>query len=159
MLLCAGEEDGKRAKHVTTTAKVPHPYEFYHDEPGFNYRMPNLNAALGCAQFEALEGYLDSKRKLAERYADFFEGSECEFVREPEYAKSNYWLNAVMCPDRAYRDEMLKQTNDNGVMTRPIWQLMTRLPMFENALRGDLTQSHDVEARLINLPSSPIQGL
>lgn len=156
MVLCKSDEDGKRAKHVTTTAKVPHPYEFYHDEPGFNYRMPNLNAALGCGQMEVLEDYLIKKRNLAERYQAFFGGSEFSFVSEPAYAKSNYWLNAVVCPDREARDTLLKTSNDSGVMTRPIWQLMHRLPMFENCLRGDLAHSEFLEARLVNLPSSPV---
>lgn len=156
MILCKTQEQGARTKHVTTTAKVPHPFEFYHDEPGFNYRMPNLNAALGCAQMEVLASYLVQKRQLAEQYQHFFAGSDFTFVTEPEYATSNYWLNAIICPDTASRDRMLEQTNSAGVMTRPIWQLMHRLPMFENALRGDLTQSEFIEAHLINIPSTPI---
>lgn len=156
MLLCQSKEDGDRAKHVTTTAKVPHPYEFYHNEPGFNYRMPNLNAALGCAQIEQLEAKLASKRKIAEQYAEFFKDSDYRFVEEPDYAQSNYWLNAVVCPNSEARDSLLKTTNDAGVMTRPVWQLMHRLPMFSNALCGDLTNSEWAEARLVNLPSSPI---
>lgn len=156
MLLCREEADGVRAKHVTTTAKVPHAYEFYHDEAGFNYRMPNLNAALGCAQMEQLEGMLANKRIIAERYSEFFEGSDFRFVKEPEYARSNYWLNAVVCPDLKTRNALLENTNSQGVMTRPVWQLMHRLPMFANALRGDLTNSNWAEARLVNLPSSPV---
>lgn len=156
MLLCQSKEDGDRAKHVTTTAKVPHPYEFYHDEPGFNYRMPNLNAALGCAQIEQLKAKLASKRKIAQQYAEFFKDSDYRFVEEPDYAQSNYWLNAIVCPNSEVRDSLLKITNDAGVMTRPVWQLMHRLPMFSNALRGDLTNSEWAEARLVNLPSSPI---
>lgn len=156
MLLCREQSDAVRAKHVTTTAKVPHPYEFHHDEAGFNYRMPNLNAALGCAQMEQLEMMLANKRVVAERYAEFFEGSDFQFVKEPEYAHSNYWLNAVVCPDLDSRNTLLELTNSNGVMTRPVWQLMHRLPMFANALRGDLTHSEWAEARLVNLPSSPV---
>ncbi|WP_181068240.1 LegC family aminotransferase [Oceanisphaera arctica] len=158
MLLCRDQEDGARAKHVTTTAKVPHPYEFYHDEPGFNYRMPNLNAALGCAQMELLEEMLASKRKLAARYDAFFQGSEFRFVKEPDYAHSNYWLNAVLCPDIESRNALLETSNAKGVMTRPVWQLMHRLPMFANALRGALTHSEWAEARLVNLPSSPTEA-
>lgn len=154
-ILCREEKDGVHAKHVTTTAKVPHPYEFYHDEAGFNYRMPNLNAALGCAQMTVLEKFLQRKRELAQRYETFFSGSDCHFIREPKYAQSNYWLNAVLCPDKQYRDELLHQSNSSGVMTRPIWQLMTRLPMFAQALQGPLANSLDIEARLVNLPSSP----
>lgn len=156
MVLCGTEEAGKRTKHVTTTAKVPHPYEFFHDEPGFNYRMPNLNAALGCAQMEMLGHYLAQKRQLAHQYQAFFASSDVKFVIEPEYAQSNYWLNAILCADAEQRNELLEQTNAAGVMTRPIWQLMHRLPMFENALRGDLTHSEFIEARLINLPSTPV---
>ncbi|WDG08137.1 LegC family aminotransferase [Vibrio campbellii] len=157
MVLCKTQELGVRTKHVTTTAKVPHPYEFFHDEPGFNYRMPNLNAALGCAQMEVIELYLKQKRVLAESYNDFFKGSDIKFVTEPEYAQSNYWLNAIICSDKESREEILSVTNDSGVMTRPIWQLMHRLPMFENSIRGDLTYSEFIEAHLINLPSTPVE--
>jgi aminotransferase in exopolysaccharide biosynthesis len=157
MVLSKTLEAGMRTKHITTTAKVPHPYEFFHDEAGFNYRMPNLNAALGCAQMEVLPKYLEQKRALAERYNQFFTGSDFQFVLEPEYAQSNYWLNAIICPDVATRELMLKETNALGVMTRPIWKLMHRLPMFENAKKGSLPVSEWVEAHLINLPSSPIK--
>lgn len=157
MVLCSNVESGKHTKHVTTTAKVPHPYEFHHDEPGFNYRMPNLNAALGCAQMEALPLFLTQKRSLAEQYKALFLGSDFKFVVEPEYAQSNYWLNAIICPDTESRNLLLKETNKQGVMTRPIWQLMHRLPMFKNALKGDLQVSEWIEAHLINLPSSPVQ--
>lgn len=156
MLLCNSEYDGKHAKHVTTTAKQPHPYEFYHDEPGFNYRMPNLNAALGCAQMEQLQVMLANKREIADRYEAFFTNTEFQFVKEPEYAQSNYWLNAVLCPDLESRNSLLEKTNAEGIMTRPVWQLMHRLPMFKDALRGDLKHSEWAEARLVNLPSSPV---
>jgi len=156
MVLCRDPDVGLHTKHVTTTAKVPHPYEFYHDEAGFNYRMPNLNAALGCAQMEVLPTFLEQKRVLADHYAAFFAGSDFQFVQEAEYAKSNYWLNAIICPDVDSRNLMLEKTNASGVMTRPIWQLMHRLPMFKDALRGDLSVSEWVEAHLINLPSSPV---
>ncbi|WP_154124421.1 LegC family aminotransferase [Grimontia hollisae] len=156
MVLCRDLETGKRTKHVTTTAKVPHPFEFYHDEAGFNYRMPNLNAALGCAQMEVLDGYLVQKRELAAHYEQFFADSEIRFVTEPSYAQSNYWLNAVICPDREMRDALLVDTNNAGVMTRPIWKLMHHLPMFAHALRGDLTHSEYLESHLVNLPSTPI---
>ncbi|EKN4605423.1 LegC family aminotransferase [Vibrio parahaemolyticus] len=156
MVLCKTQELGARTKHVTTTAKVPHPYEFFHDEPGFNYRMPNLNAALGCAQMEVIEQYLKQKRELAECYSEFFKGTDFKFVTEPDYAQSNYWLNAIICPDKESREEVLTSTNSSGVMTRPIWQLMHRLPMFENAIRDDLAHSEFIEAHLINLPSTPV---
>ncbi|ELV2770758.1 LegC family aminotransferase [Enterobacter cloacae] len=157
MVLCRSSEAGVRAKHVTTTAKVPHPYEFYHDEPGFNYRMPNLNAALGCGQMERLDSFITQKRGLAQRYEEFFAGSEFNFVKEPEYAQSNYWLNAVICENLDARNEMLAQMNEDKVMVRPIWKLMHRLPMFEHAMRDELKNSEQIEARLINLPSSPME--
>ncbi|MDA2941379.1 LegC family aminotransferase [Enterobacter cloacae] len=157
MVLCRSSEAGVRAKHVTTTAKVPHPYEFYHDEPGFNYRMPNLNAALGCGQMERLDSFITQKRGLAQRYEEFFAGSEFNFVKEPEYAQSNYWLNAVICENLDARNEMLAQMNEAKVMVRPIWKLMHRLPMFEHAMRDELKNSEQIEARLINLPSSPME--
>lgn len=156
MVLCRSQDAGQKTKHVTTTAKVPHPYEFFHDEPGFNYRMPNLNAALGCAQMEVLPQFLQQKRELASRYADFFADSPFRFVHEPDYARSNYWLNAIICPDQDSREQLLQETNAAGVMTRPVWQLMHRLPMFSHALRGDLSYSEYIEARLVNLPSSPV---
>lgn len=156
MVLCKSLEDGMHTRHVTTTAKIPHPYEFYHDEPGFNYRLPNLNAALGCAQMEVLPTFIKQKRELAGRYQTLFSNTDFQFVVEPEYAKSNYWLNAIICPDTDSRNLLLKETNEQGIMTRPIWQLMHRLPMFKNALRGDLSVSEWVEAHLINLPSTPI---
>ncbi|MBV6493604.1 MAG: GDP-perosamine synthase [Turneriella sp.] len=156
MLLCANPDDGVRAKHLTTTAKKPHPYEFYHDEPGFNFRMPNLNAALGCAQMEELNSFLDSKRKIAKRYEDFFSNSDYIFVKEPAYARSNYWLNSVYCPSIEKRNELLAKTNSAGVMTRPVWQLMHRLPAFEGALRGELPNAEAAEAHLVSLPSSVV---
>ncbi|WP_426448482.1 LegC family aminotransferase [Siccibacter colletis] len=155
MVFCKTTESGTRAKHVTTTAKVPHPYEFYHDEPGFNYRMPNLNAALGCGQVERLESFLEQKRKIAQGYETFFAGSEYSFVREPEYAQSNYWLNAVICDSDEARNDLLTHLNEAKVMARPIWKLMHRLPMFADAMRDDLAVSEFIEARLVNLPSSP----
>lgn len=153
-MLLTNEVIGKRAKHLTTTAKIPHPYEFVHDEVGYNYRMPNLNAALGCAQLEQLPIFLASKRALAARYIEFFRGSDLQPIVEPNDCSSNYWLNGVICQDGAQRDALLKSTNDAGVMTRPIWALMTRLPLFENALRGPLDNAEWLEARVVNLPSS-----
>ena len=156
IVLARDEQTGRHLKHVTTTAKVPHPYEFVHDEPGFNLRMPNLNAALGVAQLETLPDKLASKRKIADAYAAFLDGSGLEFVVEPEYARSNYWLNAAICPDEKSRTALLVETNAAGVMTRPVWRLMHHLPMFEGARRGELAVSEDLEARLVNLPSSPL---
>ena len=153
-MLLTDEATGKRAKHLTTTAKIPHPYEFVHDEVGYNYRMPNLNAALGCAQLEQLSAFIASKRVLAERYIEFFKGGDIQPIVEPDGCRSNYWLNGVICQDGAQRDALLKATNDAGVMTRPIWALMTRLPIYANALRGPLDNAEWLEARVVNLPSS-----
>lgn len=153
-MLLTDEVIGKRAKHLTTTAKIPHPYEFFHDEIGYNYRLPNLNAALGCAQLEQLPAFLLSKRTLATRYIDFFKDSDMRPIVEPERCRSNYWLNGVVCENAAQRDALLKTTNEAGVMTRPIWALMNRLPLYANALRGPLTNAEWLEARVVNLPSS-----
>jgi dTDP-4-amino-4,6-dideoxygalactose transaminase len=156
MVLCKSLTDGLHTKHVTTTAKVPHPYEFYHDEPGFNYRLPNLNAALGCAQMEVLAKFLQQKRDLAHHYKDFFDSSEFMFFTEADYSQSNYWLNAIICPNTEIREKFIKETNAQGVMTRPIWKLMHRLPMFKNAKRGALPVSEWLESCLVNIPSSPV---
>lgn len=154
MVMCQDEALGIRTKHITTTAKIPHPYEFYHDENGFNYRMPNLNAALGCAQMENLPNFLDKKRVLAKQYAEFFKGSDATFVLEPEHCRSNYWLNAIVCADKTQREAVLQGTNVAKVMTRPIWTLMTKLPMYVNALQDHLTNSNWLEERVVNIPSS-----
>lgn len=153
-MVLASHALGARAKHITTTAKIAHPFEYVHDEVGYNYRLPNLNAALGCAQLEQLEGFLAAKRGLAERYAALLDGNELQFVREPEGCRSNYWLNAVICESREHRDAMLAQTNGKGVMTRPIWALMNHLAMYREALRGELPNAEWLEARVVNLPSS-----
>jgi aminotransferase in exopolysaccharide biosynthesis len=144
----------KRAKYLTTQAKVPHRWEFVHDEIGYNYRMPNLNAALMCAQLEQLNSFLDNKRDLAKRYQDFFKKSEIEFVNEPTNTKSNYWLCAILLKDKTTRDEFLQFTNDHGVMTRPVWALMNKLVMFKDALHGNLDNAQTLEERLVNIPSS-----
>lgn len=150
----------KRAKHLTTTAKVPHRWEFIHDEVGFNYRLPNLNAALGCAQLEQLDGFIARKRLLATRYAASLGGlAGVTLVREPASCRSNYWLQAILL-DRDQmpeRDAVLRATNDAGYMTRPLWRLMHRLPMYAPCPRMPLPASEDFERRLINLPSG--QGL
>lgn len=153
-MLLAGEELGARAKHLTTTAKQPHPYEYVHDELGYNYRLPNLNAALGCAQLEQLEKFIAAKRELAKRYADVLRGSQLQFVTEPDGCRSNYWLNAVVCENLDQRQALLKSTNDRGVMTRPIWQLMNHLALYANCVKGDLSNAEWLAARVVNLPSS-----
>ena len=154
MVLCQEEALGAKTKHITTTAKIPHPYEFYHDENGFNYRMPNLNAALGCAQMENLTDFLEKKRQLARQYQEFFKDADTSFVIEPENCRSNYWLNAIICADKTHRDNVLEGTNKAQVMTRPIWTLMTKLPMYKNALQDHLSNSKWLEERVVNIPSS-----
>jgi len=155
MVLCKSFDEGLHTKHITTTAKVLHPYEFFHDEPGFNYRLPNLNAALGCAQMEVLPKFLEQKRELALQYKSLFNGTDYKFFVEPKYAQSNYWLNAIICPDVVSRETLIKETNAHGVMTRPIWKLMNSLPMFKDCKSGDLSCSKALESRLVNIPSSP----
>lgn len=145
-----------RAKHLTTTAKRPHAWEFYHDEVGYNYRMPNLNAALACAQLERIESLIADKRALAAAYAQFFEGQEDEaaVVPEPPGARWNAWLVALRVANRAERDRLLAETNQAGVMTRPVWRLMPDLPMYRDCRQGPLPCAREMADRLINLPSS-----
>jgi aminotransferase in exopolysaccharide biosynthesis len=144
----------KRAKHLTTQAKVPHPWAFIHDEIGYNYRMPNLNAALACAQLEQLFDFVDNKRQLSKLYAEFFNNKKVRYVNEIQSAKANYWLNAILLNDRVERDAFLKFANENGVMSRPAWELMHRLPMFEDSECTKLTNSEWIADRLVNIPSS-----
>ena len=147
----------KKAKHLTTTAKIPHKWEYVHDEIGFNYRMPNLNAALLVAQLEQLDTFINSKRALALKYEEFFKSDEdIDFILEPSYSKSNYWLQAVIVKDVAKRDNFLEYTNKNGVMTRPIWKLMNELEMFKDCQCGNLENSKYLEERVINITSSVI---
>lgn len=147
---------GKRAKHITTTAKVPHRWDFVHDEIGFNYRLPNLNAALACAQMENLDLFISKKRELANLYSAFFKQHDITFITEPENSKSNYWLNSVLLENRQERDNFLAYTNDNKVMTRPLWTLMNKLEMFKDCPKGNLDNSTWIEDRLVNIPSSVI---
>ena len=145
----------KRAKHLTTTAKVPHPYEYKHDEIGYNYRMPNLNAALLVAQLEQLNSFLDNKRALAKEYAQFFQNmDDITFVQERKNAHANYWLQAIVLKDEKQRDVFLQYTNKNGVMTRPIWTLMNELEMFQTCQKTELPNAKYLEQRVVNLPSS-----
>lgn len=153
------DDDGlaDRAKHVTTTGKRPHRWAYEHDTVAFNYRLPNLNAALGCAQLEQLDRFLALKRRLAERYAEAFRDIKgVRFMTEPSFARSNYWLNAILF-DEAYadqRDSLLEATNHDGFMTRPVWTLMSALPMYRSCPRMDLSVAESIERRLINIPSS-----
>ena len=148
------ESLGLKAKYLTTTAKKPHPYEFYHDELGYNFRMPNLNAALACAQFEVLESYLNEKRALAEHYKDLFASKDITFREELPNTKANYWLMAVELANKEDRNSFLEDTNKQGVMTRPIWQLMYRLPMYQDCQRDAQKNAEYLEERIVNIPSS-----
>jgi len=154
MLLFKDEELGKYAKHLTTQAKVPHKWAFYHDHIGYNYRMPNINAALGCAQMENLDRFVENKRETAALYQRFFEGSDIQFFHEPANCHSNYWLNAVLLPDEKAKDNFLSYTNEHGIMTRPVWNLMNKLPMFANCETDDLVNTYWLEQRVVNIPSS-----
>lgn len=155
MLLFQDEELGKLAKHLTTQAKVPHRWAFVHDHIGYNYRMPNINAALGCAQLENLERYVENKRETAQIYADFFKNvPDITFFTEPENCRSNYWLNVVMLKDKAAQQEFLEYTNDHGVMTRPVWELMNSLEMFKHCENDGLKNTEWLADRIVNIPSS-----
>ena len=155
MIITDDDELGKLAKHITTTAKVPHPWEFVHDMTGYNYRLPNVNAALGCAQMEQLPQILANKRETARLYQEFFAGMDgVTYIPEPRDCVSNYWLNVVLMWDRKIRDDFLKQSNTSKVMTRPAWTLMNKLSMFSKAIAGSLEISEDIESCLVNIPSS-----
>lgn len=178
MLLFKDKKLAQKAKHLTTQAKVAHPWEFVHDEIGYNYRMPNINAALGLAQLEQLPKFIESKRKIAAAYKDFFEnynndvilsrtssgvemkskdeGRKIKFFSEPNNATSNYWLNTILLKDKTERDSFLKYTNENNVMTRPAWTLMNKLEMFKNEQIGDLGNAEWLAERIVNIPSSVI---
>lgn len=155
MMLFQDEELGKLAKHITTQAKVPHRWEFVHDHIGYNYRMPNINAALGCAQLEHLDEFVASKRGVAKEYAAFFKNvNGIDFFEEPEDCYSNYWLNVVILKDKAAQLEFLEYTNGHGVMTRPVWELMNHLSMFEHCETDGLKNTVWFADRVVNIPSS-----
>ena len=169
MLLFRNEELAAKAKHLTTQVKIPHPWEFAHDEIGYNYRMPNINAALGLAQLEKLPEFLKAKRLLALAYKEFFSqtnpvnyvGNDSPnfhpiFISEPPNSSSNYWLNCILCSNKKERDDFLKFTNESGVMTRPAWQLMHKLSMFSNCQTDSLVNATILSEKLVNIPSSVI---
>ena len=147
---------GQKAKHLTTTAKRAHRYEFFHDEIGYNYRMPNLNAALLCAQLEQLDHFIDQKRALALQYKSHFDGTGITFRTELPNTRANYWLMTIELESKQSRDEFLNASNDAGVMTRPIWTLMHKLPMFSSCQRDDQHFAEQLEQRIVNIPSSVI---
>lgn len=154
VIVTDNEALAKRAKHLTTTAKIPHPFEYVHNEIGYNYRLPNINAALLVAQLEQLDVFLKSKRELAIKYKEFFSNHDLTFIEEPKDSKSNYWLQAVLLDDVNQRDDFLEFTNKNSVMTRPIWRLMNELEMFKDCQKTDLKNAKYLEQRVVNIPSS-----
>ncbi|TGM82295.1 LegC family aminotransferase [Leptospira mtsangambouensis] len=157
-ILTQDETLAKHAKHITTTAKLPHRWEYIHNEIGFNYRMPNVNAALGCAQLEQLPKFLDSKRTLFLSYKDSLKlVPQVSLIEEPEHCKSNYWLQTLCLLDeyKFARDSILQVTNDNGIMTRPCWRLLHTLAPFADSPKMEMPVATSLEQRLINIPSSP----
>ena len=156
-VLTNDEQLANKVRHLTTTAKVPHRWQFVHDEVGFNYRLPNLNAALGCAQLEKLEGFLNAKRNLAQNYQSWAKEQELEVIIEPKNTRSNYWLSALLFENNDVRNHFLTATNDNKIMTRPMWTPMHTLPMYLDCVRGDLSVSEDIERRAVCVPSSVIE--
>ncbi len=156
MLVTNDEGIAIKAKHITTTAKISHPWDYKHDMIGYNYRLPNINAALGCAQMEKLPFILEKKQKMANKYKMFFKDTPLQYIDVSKDAVSNYWLNAILLENIKERNFFLKITNENGVMTRPIWKLMTSLPMFKTSQTGNLENSKWFEERVVNLPSSVV---
>jgi len=154
VIITNDEKLAKLGKHLTTQAKVPHQWDFVHDQIGYNYRLPNLNAALACAQMEMLDEFIAKKRELAATYIDFFANTDLQFIKEHKDAYANYWLNCILVKDREERDEFLKFTNDHKMMTRPAWALMNKLEMFKDCYQDHLSNSNYIEDRLINISSS-----
>jgi perosamine synthetase len=161
-ILIRDEKLAKAAKHLTTTAKLPHIWAFLHDQIGYNYRLPNINAALGCAQLEQLDVVIAAKRALASRYAEAFrEVPGASIFVDADYARSNYWLVAMLLeePDIAVRDQFLAACHARGFRCRPVWTSMHRLPMYANCPRMDVTEAEKLEATIVNLPSSAVLGM
>lgn len=156
MIVTDDEIIAKKAKHLTTTAKLAHTWEYFHDDLGYNFRLPNINAALGCAQLEKVEDFVENKRRVAQEYANFFEKIGLEFFKEPEDSRSNYWLNSILFSSENERNDFLKISNENGVMTRPIWSLLYKMPMFSGFQKEELPNSLMIEKLLVNIPSSVI---
>jgi dTDP-4-amino-4,6-dideoxygalactose transaminase len=155
-VLTNDEQLAKKAKHITTTAKVPHQWEFNHDQIGYNYRMPNLNAALLCAQLDKLEHFIDNKRQTAEIYRNWCEQNSIDFISEPENAQSNYWLNAILLAGKEEQQAFLVYANAQGVMSRPVWTLLNQLPVFKNCFAMPQTNAQWLADRLVNIPSSVV---
>ncbi len=159
MILTNNVDLAKAAKHITTTGKIPHKWEYVHDVRAFNYRMPNLNAALGCAQIEQLDFFIAQKRKLFDKYQAFFRNTDIEIFEEPKDSFANYWLQVALLKNRKERDNFLEFTNANGIMTRPIWQLLNKSKMYKNCISDDLTNAQWFEDRVVNISSSVIKNL
>lgn len=157
-ILTHDEELGKKAKHLTTTAKIPHPYLYVHDQVGWNYRLPNLNAALGCAQLEQLDQFLEIKRKRAAAYAELFHDSDWEFIGEPAGSRANFWLCAVLTNSEEERNRFLEEANASGLGCRPVWEPLPNLKMYAQCETGPLDTSMDIASRLVNLPSGVGDG-
>ncbi len=153
-LLIQDDKLAKRAKFLTTTAKRPHKWEFFHEEVAYNYRLPNINAALLCAQLEKLPDFLENKKQTAKLYREFFSNLDIKFVDEPKNCTSSFWLNAIQLKDLVERDKFLELTNNSKVMTRPIWRLMSELPAFKNCQKTELVNAKYYEERIVNIPSS-----
>jgi len=158
IVLTNDEVMAARVKHITTTAKIPHKWAFVHDETGYNYRMPNLNAALAIAQLESLPAFLKKKRKLAMRYQEWAANKDIQFVTEPLNTKSNYWLNTVVTKSKEQQNAMLEYTNNNGVMTRPVWMPMHKLAMHKTSQSVELVNTDWLADRLVNVPSSVVMN-
>ncbi|MHB8108792.1 MAG: LegC family aminotransferase [Syntrophorhabdaceae bacterium] len=154
MIITNDEPHAGMAKHLTTTAKQPHPWEFFHDAVGYNYRMPNINAAVGCAQMERFPGILENKRITAQLYKQFFQDTDIPFIVEPANARSNYWLNAIALKDRQEREQFLAYATEKGIQARPVWTLMSNLPMYRHCQSDTLETAQWLEDRLVNIPSS-----
>jgi dTDP-4-amino-4,6-dideoxygalactose transaminase len=154
MIITNDEALAAKAKHLTTTAKKPHPWEFVHDDIGYNYRLPNINAAVGCAQMECFAGVLENKRTTAQMYNQFFQDAGIPFITEPAHARSNYWLNAIVLKDRQDREQFLAYSREKGIQTRPVWTLMSNLPMYRHCQSTSLETAQWLEDRLVNIPSS-----
>lgn len=148
------EQLAKRAKHLSTTAKLPHAWRFYHDEVGYNYRLPNVNAALACAQLEQLETFLTQKHKLAKFYAQVCQKNDITLIKDGVQSESNYWLNAILVEDFEVRELLLSEANASGVMMRPVWELMCDLPAFSHSQNDGCETARWLQERLVNIPSS-----
>ncbi|GAB1444193.1 LegC family aminotransferase [Ignavibacteriales bacterium] len=153
MIITDSEEFARKAKHLSTTAKVPHTYEFVHDMVGYNYRLPNVNAAIGVAQMEKIEDYLANKRNTSNIYREYFGSRNIDFTSEMNETKANYWLNVIRLKDFNERNAFLDFAKTNGVMTRPIWRIMNKLEMYKNPQAGNLDNSKWLEERVVNIPS------